>query len=402
MSELHVHNFADFHCDYLSSGYCYVLLQKFRLYLKRLSGVAHQQVGLASSYCGPVEQNLKLASLGRIDFQALAASGQLPPQALAALHAELSRPTGNLILPGMDQRTLLHTTLQGSKCVSADQVAYNTQPLMKCLPNIARQSSQPLRSNGDLHLEFAACSSKNLGDMVPTCNLGTVAETNGLLSFVQQQQKQSMIPEPSRSINVQPSCLVIPSQSSQNHQAGNSPASVNQNCSFRNSAVDYNNPLLQSNNSSGIGHVLDAESKAVSAPFEFGAAASVSSTSSCSRNIQESSCQRVRSSPSTINAVVQSPNMTFVQGSYNGKLNLVQGSTTNPVYIGKGTSIPSRFAVNEQELRMSKLSHVRSYVENSGNKVKQEPNMDLMEHVKLGIPVRHHFFQNDLMSVFSD
>ncbi|KAG6396773.1 hypothetical protein SASPL_142930 [Salvia splendens] len=375
-------------------------LQKFRLYLKRLSGVAHQQAGLAS-YCGPVDQNLKLASLGRIEFQALAASGQFPQQTLAALHSELSRPTGNLILPGMDQRTLLHASLQGSKCVSLDQVAY-AQPLIKCSSNIGKQSPQPPRSNGDVQPEFAACSSKNLGDMVPACNLGTVAETNGLLSFVQQHQKQSMMPELSRSINVQPSCLVVPSQSLPNRQTGNSPASVNQNCSSRNSAVDYNNPFIQSNNSLGIGQVLGVECKAVSVPSEFGAVASVSSTSSCSINIQESSCQRVRSSPYAINAVMQPPNMTFVQGSYNDKLNLVQGSAGNPVYMGTGTSIPSRFAVNEQELRMCNVSQVRSCVESGSNKVKQEPNMDLMENVKLGIPVKQHFSQNDLLSVFSD
>ncbi|XP_042008320.1 two-component response regulator ORR21-like [Salvia splendens] len=369
-------------------------LQKFRLYLKRLSMVVHQQVGLSSSYCGPVEQNLKLASLGRIEFQALAASGQLPPPTLAALHAELSRPTGNLILPGVDQRTLLHASLQGSKCVSVDRVAY-AQPLEKCSPNISKQSSQPLTSNGDVHPEFAAWSSKNLGDLVPACNLGTVTETDGLLTFVQQQQKQSMMPETSRSINVNPSCLVVPSQSSPNHQAGNSPASVDQNCSFRNSAVDHNNPLI----SSGIGQVLEVECKAVSAPRD---AASVSSTSSYSRNIQESSCQRVWNSASTLNAVVQPPTKAFVQCSYNGKLHLVQGSAGNPVYTGRGLSIPSRFAVNEQELQMCSLSQVRSYVESSSSKVKQEPNMDLMGSVKLGTPVKQLFSQNDLMSVFSD
>lgn len=360
-----------------------------------MSGVAQQQGGLAS-YCGPVEQNLKLASLGRIDFHALAASGQLPPQTLAALHAEFSRPTGNLILPLMDQRTLLHASLQGSKCDSMDRVAYN-QPLIKCSSYIAKQCSQPLRSNDNIHPEFSGWPSKNLADMAPASNLGSVAETNGnvLLSFAnaQPQQRQSTMPEPSRSINVQPSCLVVPSQTSPNHQPGNSPASVNQNFSFRKSTVDYNNPLIQSNSSSG---------KAASVSNENGAAASFSSTSSSSRNIQETSRQRVRSSPSTINSVAQLPTMTFMQDSYNSKMNMVQGSTRNPVYVGKATSIPSRFAIDEQDFRMSNLSQVRSYVENSGNKVKQEPNMDLMDNVKLGIPVQQHFSQNDLMSVFSD
>lgn len=372
-----------------------------------MSGVAQQQ-GLPT-YCGQVEQNLKLASLGRFDIQALAASGQLPPQTLAALHAELlSRPTGNLILPAMDQRTLLHASLQGSKCIPVDRnVAYG-QPLIKCPSNIAKQTSQPLMSNEDVHPEFAAWSSKNLGDVVPACNLGTVVEANSnmLISFIQQQQqqqqKQSIMPEPSRSINVQPSYLVVPSQSSPNFQSGNSPVSVNKNCSFRNSAMDYNNPLLQSSNSSGVGQILEVECKPVCMPSEFGAAASVSSMSPCSRNVQDSACQRVPSSPSTINAVMQVPNMNCTQGSYNGKPDLVQGSTRNPIYVGKGTSIPSRFAVDEQELPISNISQVKLYVENNGNKVKQEPNMDLTENVKLGIPVQQHLPPNDLMSVFSD
>ncbi|PSS13372.1 Two-component response regulator like [Actinidia chinensis var. chinensis] len=64
-------------------------LQKFRLYLKRLSGVAQQEGGFPNSYCGPVEQNAKAGTLGRFDIRAFAASGQIPPQTLATLHADL-------------------------------------------------------------------------------------------------------------------------------------------------------------------------------------------------------------------------------------------------------------------------------------------------------------------------
>ncbi|KAK6146699.1 hypothetical protein DH2020_020568 [Rehmannia glutinosa] len=370
---------------------------KFRLYLKRLSGVAQQQ-GVLPAYCGTVEQNLKLASLGRFDIQALVASGQLPPQALAALHAEfLSRPAGNLIFPAMDQRTLLHASLQGSKCIPVDRnVAYG-QPLMKCSSNITKQTSQSPMSNEDVHSEFAAWSSKNLGDMAPTCTLGTVIEPNSdmLMSFIQQQQqKQSIIPEPSRSINVQPSCLVVPSQSSPNFQAGNSPVSVNQNRGFRNVAVDHNNPLLQSNNSSGVGQISEVESKPPCILSEFGAAGSVSSVSSCSRNVQDIACQRVPSSPSTINAVLQVPNMNCMQGSCNGKLDLVQGSTRNSIYVGKGAFIPSRFAVDEHEFPVSNVSHqVKHYVQNNANKVKQESNMDLTENVKVAFQCGSSFPQ---------
>lgn len=325
-------------------------MQKFRLYLKRLSGVA-QQGGLPTTYCGPMEQNLKLASLGRFDIQSLATSGQLPPQTLAALQAEiLSRPPGNLILPAINQRALLQASLQGSN------VAYGL-PLIRCPSNVAKQPSQPLMSNEDVNTEFASWSSKNLGDAIPPYNFGAVADTNSniLLSVVQQQQKQYILPESSRPINVQPSCLVVPSQSSPTFQAEKSPASVNQNCSSRNPALDYNKPLFQANNSSGIGQRLEVEYKPVFMPSVFGAASYVSSLST----VQDNACQRV-------------PNMNCVQGSYNGKPDLVQGSTRNFVYI------------SQQEMPMSNISQRKLYADNNGNKVKQEPNMDLTENVKMG------------------
>ncbi|GFP83572.1 two-component response regulator arr2 [Phtheirospermum japonicum] len=280
-------------------------LQKFRLYLKRLSGVAQQQ-GVLLPYCGTVEQNLKLASLGRFDVQALAASGQIPPQALAALQAELlSRPAGSLILPAMDQRPVLHAPVERN-------VAYS-QPLIKCSPNV--------------NPEFAAWPSKSLADMA--------AESNGhdmLINNNFVQQKQPTISEPNRLINVQPSCLVVPSQSSPNFEAGNSsPVSVNQNLGFRNSGMDYNNHSFQSNNSS------------------------------CSGNGQDIGFKQVPG------------------------LNRVQGSSMNALYgAGKGKSIPSRFAVDEHEFLVSNISQVKLY----GNKVKIEPNTDFTDNVKVGGIVR--------------
>ncbi|ONK61325.1 uncharacterized protein A4U43_C08F28700 [Asparagus officinalis] len=82
-------------------------LQKFRLYLKRISGVAQHQNGFPNSLCGPIEPNTKVGSMGRLDFQALAASGQIPSQTLAALHAELlGHPSNSLVLPSMNSPLL--------------------------------------------------------------------------------------------------------------------------------------------------------------------------------------------------------------------------------------------------------------------------------------------------------
>lgn len=65
-------------------------LQKYRLYLRRLSEVAQQQSGLNSSFGGTAEVNLgSMSALGRLDLQAFAASGQTSPQTLVAMQAEL-------------------------------------------------------------------------------------------------------------------------------------------------------------------------------------------------------------------------------------------------------------------------------------------------------------------------
>ncbi|KAL9161269.1 hypothetical protein ABFS82_07G009800 [Erythranthe guttata] len=84
-------------------------LQKYRLYLRRLSGVQHQN-GLTNSFMGPSDMPFgQMSSLNGVDFQALAASGQLPPQSLATIQAAaLGRgPTKSSIpLPLVDQRNI--------------------------------------------------------------------------------------------------------------------------------------------------------------------------------------------------------------------------------------------------------------------------------------------------------
>uniref|UniRef100_A0A5B6ZGE8 Putative two-component response regulator ARR1 isoform X1 n=1 Tax=Davidia involucrata TaxID=16924 RepID=A0A5B6ZGE8_DAVIN len=398
-------------------------LQKFRLYLKRLSGVA-QQGGIPNSFCGPVEQNAKLGSLGRFDIQALASSGQIPPQTLAALHAELlGQPTSNLVLPAIDQPALLQASLQGSKCIPVDHgVAYG-QPLMKCPSNISKHFPQSIISTEDLHSGFGAWPSNSLGTMGTSSNLAGLGAQNGnmLMGILQhqqqqqwqhqQQQKQSMLPEPSRSINVQPSCLVVPPQPSPSFQARNSPASVNQNCSFnRSSVIDYSLLSPQSNNSSfGVGQMSDGDLKTTGVLNGYSGPGSISpSVSSCSVNADNGANQKVQNPTPAFNAGRQLPghlpNMCDIQGSYSSKSGQVldQGSLRNLGFVGKGTSIPSRFAVDEPESPMNNLNHGKIYGENNGNKVKQEPNVDFIENARVGIPILQHFTPNDLMSVFSE
>ncbi|KAG7974401.1 hypothetical protein I3843_06G048100 [Carya illinoinensis] len=397
-------------------------LQKFRLYLKRLSGVAQQQSGVSNTICGPVDPNVKLGSLGQFDIQALAASGQIPPQTLAALHAELlGRPTGNL-MSGMDQPALLQALLQGSKHIPIEHgVAYG-QPLVKCQSDISKHFQQSkVSSVEDISSGFGAWPSNNLSTVGPSNNLvGLSAQnTNMLMDIWQQQQQrqqqqesqpQSMLSEPGCLINVQPSCLVVPSQSSASLQAGDSPASVSQNGHFnRSSVIDYSLVSSRSNSSSlNIAQFPNGGlNTTAGVPGGYLTPGSISSpSSSCSVNANNNMGQQGQSSTITFSAARQlpgfAPNRHDIQGSYTGKtVEMVdQGPFRNLGFVGKGTCFPSRFAVDEFESPMSNLGHGKLYVDN--NRVKLEPNVDLMENTKVGIPILHRFSSNDVTSVFTE
>ncbi|XP_038720389.1 two-component response regulator ARR2-like isoform X2 [Tripterygium wilfordii] len=84
-------------------------LQKYRLYLRRLSGVQHQG-NMSNSFINLSEASFGLSPLGGgIDFQTLAATGQLSTQSLATLQAAgLGRSSAKpgLPMPLGDQRNL--------------------------------------------------------------------------------------------------------------------------------------------------------------------------------------------------------------------------------------------------------------------------------------------------------
>ncbi|GMN38424.1 hypothetical protein TIFTF001_007655 [Ficus carica] len=394
-------------------------LQKFRLYLKRLSGgVPQQQSGISSTFCGSMESNAKLSSLGRLDIQALAASGQIPPQTLAALHAELlGRPAGNLV-PTMDQPALLHASLQGPKRVPIEHGLAFGQTLVKGQSNIFKQFPQPIFSVDDVSSRYGAWPSNSIGTVGPSNSVEGVTNQNShllmdiLQQHRQQQQKQpqlpqpSMLPEPSRSINVQPSCLVVPSHTSASFQAG-SPASVNQSCSFnRSSVIDYSILSPQSGNSAFHGgHILNGDVKTTGIACGYSAPGSSSTLSSCSLNADNTTS---RQNPTATYGDTRQlpgigPNIADIQGSYGAKSGeiLDQGPLRNLGFVNKGTRIPSRFAVDEFEPPMNNSNHGKVHSESNGNPVKQEPSMDCSDNAKVGAPVFLQFPSNDLMSVFT-
>ncbi|KAL7210547.1 hypothetical protein ACSBR1_031996 [Camellia fascicularis] len=85
-------------------------LQKYRLYLRRLSVVSQHQSGLNNSFGGPPDATFgSVSSFNGLDLQALAATGQIPAQSLATLQAAaLGRSTtkSGISVPLMDQRNL--------------------------------------------------------------------------------------------------------------------------------------------------------------------------------------------------------------------------------------------------------------------------------------------------------
>ncbi|XP_059288138.1 two-component response regulator ARR14 isoform X1 [Lycium ferocissimum] len=394
--------------------------QKFRLYLKRLSGVVQQQGGLPSTFCGPIEQNPKLGSLGKFDIQALAASGQIPPETLTALHAELlGRSTSNSVLPAVEQQNLLQASLQQAKCMPVDQVVAYGQPLMKCPPSIStsKHLSQPIMSAEDVHSGFGSWRAKNIC-MVPSSNPAGLAAPNSnmLMAMMQQQQqwqKQQQLeqqrrqcgpPEANHSINVRPSCVVLPSQSPGNFQVRDSPASISRAGSLsKSSVIDYGVLSPQSNISSGVVQVLDRELKPECVLNRLSCAGSLSP--SCSINADNSVGLQLHNSSPAFGASKQLPGPipdhlgSPVPYNSNSSQVLDQGRMRNPG-VGKGTSIPSRFAVDESDSQMFNLNTAKIYREDT--KVKQEPNINIMENAKVGAAIFQKFQPGDLMSVFSD
>ncbi|QCD80027.1 two-component response regulator ARR-B family [Vigna unguiculata] len=85
-------------------------LQKYRLYLRRLSGVSQHQNNMSNSFLGSQEATFgTISSINGIDLQTLAVAGQLPAQSLATLQAAgLGRSTAKagVPMPLMDQRNL--------------------------------------------------------------------------------------------------------------------------------------------------------------------------------------------------------------------------------------------------------------------------------------------------------
>uniref|UniRef100_A0A0E0KAR1 Two-component response regulator n=1 Tax=Oryza punctata TaxID=4537 RepID=A0A0E0KAR1_ORYPU len=420
-------------------------LQKFRLYLKR---IAQHHAGIANPFCPPASSG-KVGSLGGLDFQALAASGQIPPQALAALQDELlGRPTNSLV--GRDQSSLRLTAVKGNKPHGEREIAFG-QPIYKCQNNAYGAFPQSSPAVGGMP-SFSAWPNNKLGMADSTGTLGSTSnsQNSNIVLHELQQQPDAMLSGTLHSLDVKPSGIVMPSQSlntfsaseglspNQNtlmipaqssgflaamppsmkhepvlttsqpsssllggidlvnqastsqpllstHGGGNLPGLVNRNPSVVPSQGistfhTANNPYLVSPNSMGVGSkqppgVLKTEnSDALSHSYGYlgGSNPPMDSglLSSQSKNTQFgllgqdditgswSPLPNVDSYGNTIGLSHPGSSSSSFQSS-NAALGKLpdQGRGKNHGFVGKGTCIPSRFAVDEIESPTNNLSH---------------------------------------------
>ncbi|XAR49664.1 hypothetical protein NMG60_11032930 [Bertholletia excelsa] len=146
-------------------------LRKYRLYLRRLSGVSQHQNGLNNnSFVGNPESTFRsLSSLNGIDLQALAATGQISTQNLAALRsAALSGSTANsgISMPPIDQRNLFSfETPNNSKQINLLH-GIPTSMQLKQLANF----HQPSQSFGGMNMQGSAQGSHSSSLLAQTAS----------------------------------------------------------------------------------------------------------------------------------------------------------------------------------------------------------------------------------------
>ncbi|KAJ6796469.1 two-component response regulator ORR21 isoform X1 [Iris pallida] len=410
-------------------------LQKFRLYLKRLSGVPQQQNGIPNSLCGPVESNTKLGSLGRLDFQALSASGQIPPQTLAALHAELlGQSSGSLVLPVIDQ-PVLQASMQGPKCIPAEHEVAFGQPLFKCQSSTSKQFPPASIAFEDMSSGYSMWPSTQLSNISSSSNIRSLNNTqNGslLVQALQQQQLYPNISDSHQLINVQPSCLVVPSQPlnasnlsessvavnqnfpsqpSKSYKMGNSSVAITPSPNFNNSnnnvVVDDRQLSSQSDNAPVcVGQLSNGDFKNMELPTGYSSSGSLTpSVSSCSAWTNSSPGWRLPNSnvnfcPST-RLPPYLPHLDIQGSATKAGTPSDQGHVKNLGFVGKGTCIPSRFVVDDYVSPTNDTSLRNTCINDDGDRVKQEVLLDFKDTSKVRSTMLPHFSSADFMGVLS-
>ncbi|XP_020576239.1 two-component response regulator ORR21-like isoform X2 [Phalaenopsis equestris] len=411
-------------------------LQKFRLYLKRISGVTQHQSVLPNPFCAPVEPNTKVGSVGRLDFHSLAATGQIPPQTLAVLHAELlGRPSGNIVLPAIDSTVLLQASSQNSKFLPSEKEIAFGQPLFKCQSGISKPCPPSGINTQDTPSSFSSWPSSQVAITASNNELGGLnnAQNNHLLmQMLQHQQQQQhhqeepfnlVASESHNAINVQPSCLVVPSQLPSSLNGGNcsmvvapqqssniklgSSSVPTSNSTFNGTGItfDYTIHSSQSTNATlGMGRT-DSDFKNIGLSSSFSPLASVSPSVSSSSVCTSVGGWRLQNSNMNFGfhkSLGQVPNSRFLGPEVKSPaISVNYENVRNSGFVGKGTCLPSRFAVDDIESPTNDWNNMKMSMFDDVDKVKQELNLDFLEGSKVEKTMLPNFPSNDFMGVVS-
>lgn len=378
-------------------------MQKFRLYLKRISGVTQHQNALTNPFCSPTEPNTKVGSLGRLDLHSLAATGQIPPQTLAVLHAEfLGQPSGNIVLPAIDSPVLLQASTQSSKFLSAEKEIAFGQPLFKCQSGISKQFSPSGINTQDMPSSFSSWPSNHItGSSNELGGLSNTQNNNLLMQVLRHQQPQQhqeepfnlVVSESHNAINVQPSCLVVPSQlpnslivgngsmpinknslvvppqQSNNIHLGSSSVPTTSNSTFNGSSITFDHSILSSqlaNTPSSMGRVSDGNFKNISLLSSYSPSASlspsVSSSSVCTTGGAAWRLQNSNMNFGIDRSAGHLPNFFIPGTEVKSGMSVNYEHVRNLGFVGTGTCLPSRFVIDDIESPTNDWNHMKASV----------------------------------------
>ncbi|KAL1359088.1 hypothetical protein HN51_004338 [Arachis hypogaea] len=181
-------------------------LQKYRLYLRRLSGVSQQQNNLNNSFMNPQDPTFGSTSINGIDLQALSVAGQLPAQSLAKLQAAgLGRSTAKPVMsmPLVEQRNLFSFESPKLRFGEGQMQHLNTNKPINLLHGIPTNMEPKQLAN--LHQ-----SAQSLGNLNMRINASVAQRSPLLMQMGQSQPRGQMIGENGSHVNQLPTSLLQP------------------------------------------------------------------------------------------------------------------------------------------------------------------------------------------------
>lgn len=164
-------------------------LQKYRLYLRRLSGVSQHQGGLNNSFMPQDSGFGAMTSLGGLDLQTLAATGQLSAQTLAAYTRMTPTIKPGIPMPFVDQRNLFsfeNSKLRYGDGLQQHQQLSNVNKQMNLLHGIPT-TMEPKQLVG------LNQSGPTLGSINMQANASTGHQNNSLLIQMMPQDRKSVV-----------------------------------------------------------------------------------------------------------------------------------------------------------------------------------------------------------------